>query len=219
MQIQMQTGMPPGIPILPVGQVNPGILNLPILKIASSEQTQNANNLPEPSWQLYPKFIEMGNLVMADLFSEVNKYLAKGVGSRYSCVLTDQPNSSYGGIPHVPWSTSPTLCQIRMRIFEKFRVIVDYVLVHLYKSGESGINWHFDSEALNTPIFSLSLGATRKFRFRRIELTSGWDYEYFLESGDLVEMKVGCQRQWKHCVPVEKTVKEVRMNCTFRLYE
>jgi len=81
------------------------------------------------------------------------------------------------------------------------------------------ISWHNDKEALNTPVASISLGATRLFRFRDIKETKGWEYELNLKSGDLVYMKEGCQRKYKHAVPVQKKVKDPRINLTFRQFE
>jgi len=96
-----------------------------------------------------------------------------------------------------------------------------------YKDGESNIGWHADRESLRSNVFSISFGATRKFRFRKIKETTGWDYELLLQSGDAVLMKapdlptgrLGCQSIYKHTVPIQKNVSQPRVNLTFRQFE
>ena len=95
----------------------------------------------------------------------------------------------------------------------------DYVLVHIYYSGKGSIAYHNDSEAMNSSIASVSFGSTRKFRFRKIGKTKGWDHEFRLGSGDLFMMYKGCQSKYMHSVPIERSVKSQRINLTFRKYE
>ncbi len=63
----------------------------------------------------------------------------------------------------------------------------DYALVHLYRDGKDKIDKHSDREARKTHVASLSLGERRKFRFQRSGLTSGWEKEFELEGGDLLD--------------------------------
>lgn len=101
----------------------------------------------------------------------------------------------------------------------------DYILIHIYRDGSDNIGWHNDREAMSTPIGSLSLGATRKFRFRKIDETKGWEYEFELRSGDFVFMKgkdnnrKSCQKVYKHTVPKTSNTIGPRINFTFRKYE
>lgn len=170
-------------------------------------------------WDYHPKFITNGDAVMEQLLPEVEPFIMKGVGTRLSCVFTSSGNSIYPELQTVDWPLSPTLTLIRNLLEQDFGTRFDYCLVHVYLNGSTGINWHNDKEALNSNIASISLGATRKFRFRKIDAPNGWDHEYHLNSGDLILMKPGCQRRWKHTVPIEKTVKNIRMNLTFRQSE
>ncbi len=95
----------------------------------------------------------------------------------------------------------------------------------MYRNGLDTIGWHNDKEALNTPVVSISLGATRKFRFRKIKDKEGkinkvgYEKELLLKSGDCLFMKDSCQKIYKHCVPTEKTVKAPRINLTFRKFD
>jgi len=52
---------------------------------------------------------------------------------------------------------------------------------------------------------------------RKIKETRGWDYEWDLNAGDLIIMKVGCQSQYKHTVPKQLRVTKPRLNLTFRV--
>lgn len=91
--------------------------------------------------------------------------------------------------------------------------------MHLYPDEKAGISWHNDREAMKTPIISISLGDTRKFRLRPITETKLYSTEYELNHGDLFLMKTGCQTQYKHCVPGESSKKLPRINLTFRQIE
>ena len=108
-------------------------------------------------------------------------------------------------------------------IKRKFDIDVDICLCNLYETGVRNIGYHSDSEsdmssANGGPhVFSISMGATRKFRIRKKTETSGWHEELILNSGDLVHMRGNCQKLYKHSVPVEKKVTEPRINLTFRV--
>lgn len=61
------------------------------------------------------------------------------------------------------WSDAPSILNEICKIVENFtKEKYDYVLVHIYPSGNSSIGAHFDKEAMNSSIASVSLGATRK---------------------------------------------------------
>ena len=113
--------------------------------------------------------------------------------------------------------------KIAKRIENEFGVSVDMCLCNLYEDGTRNIGWHSDSESDMSKdnggphVFSISLGATRKFRFRNKSETTGWHEELILKSGDMVHMQRNCQDLYKHTVPVEKNVTGPRINLTFRV--
>ena len=122
-------------------------------------------------------------------------------------------NFSYGKVPIYNWENGPTILHEICKIIENYtKENYDYVFVHIYPSGDSGISWHNDTEAMNSSIASVSLGATRKFRLKKIGRTSGWDQEFYLNDGDLIWMhgpdsktgRLSCQQIYYHTVPVEK---------------
>ena len=140
------------------------------------------------------------------------------LSKRRSCVfkMTNRGDTEYTVLQE--YSPPLLIRRIWRRLYAFTGIQFDYVLVHIYQNGEDHISWHNDKEALDTPIASLSFGAKRKFRFRDINETKGWCAEYELQNGDLVLMKAGCQRKYKHCVPATKTCTEPRINLTFRCY-
>lgn len=128
-----------------------------------------------------------------------------------------EPEYGYSGAQQENKKITPTLNQLlkvmRVHFDEKF----DSVLCNLYQNGKEYIGYHADREARETVVASLSLGATRKFRMRKIKETRGWDYEWDLNAGDLIIMKVGCQSKYKHTVPKQLRVTKPRLNLTFRV--
>jgi hypothetical protein len=169
------------------------------------------------------------------VFNEVDKLCIRSASKgRRSCVLPLHEINlvnfvySFGsGSDEKEKEDIPFIQEIREKIELYIGKIFDYVLVHIYESGEGSINYHTDREAMNTTIASISLGATRKFRFKEIGKKTGYDYQLLLKSGDLVLMHpgnennnfTGCQQKYLHCVPVEKKVKDMRINLTFRQYD
>ena len=95
-------------------------------------------------------------------------------------------------------------------------------LANLYEDGTQGMGWHRDDEASlraaehETVIASLSLGATRKFRFKHIHTDAKVDL--MLHSGQLIVMKGQTQRYWKHMLAKSSKVQEPRINLTFRYF-
>ena len=185
-------------------------------------------------WTYKPKFIpsyvfEPFYEIMQDYFNpRINK-------KRISCFFdgihspnqNDEHETGYGSIPGYRWKDAPPILIEICKLAEQYtNEKYDYVLVHLYTSGEASINWHNDSEALRSSIASISLGATRKFRLKTIGRKTGWDSEFHLNNGDLIWMHgpnqttsgLSCQQIYLHTIPVEKTVKNPRINLTFRQY-
>ena len=128
-------------------------------------------------------------------------------------------NYTYSGISCNPDPWTKELLEIKKDI-ESFMPEEDFnsVLLNLYRDGNDKVSWHADDEkglGNNPTIASLSLGATRFFDLKhkdnpelkmRIDLTPG----------SLVIMTGELQHHWLHQIPVQKTIKEPRINLTFR---
>lgn len=186
-------------------------------------------------WTYKPQLIP--SFVFQPLLTIMRDYCQRGNNrKRHSCVFVDihSPVTSvtkeigYNHIPLYRWQHAPSILHEVCKIIEdQTAENYDYVLVHIYESGEAGIGWHNDKEALNSSIASLSLGATRKFRLKKIGRKTGWDHEFSLKDGDMIWMhgpdpttgRESCQKIYLHTVPVEKKVKGPRINLTFRQYE
>jgi hypothetical protein len=171
-------------------------------------------------WSHIPGFIANADAVFAILYQQLYPLMIKN-NSRYSCSFnkTINNNNNYNNIPCYNFITNETLLNILNTIENTMNVKFDYCLCHLYIDGNSSISWHNDKEALNTSVLSLSLGETRKFRFRLIGQTSGYVEEISLKSGDLVLMYPNCQQYYQHCIPKELKVSKPRINLTFRNYD
>lgn len=117
-----------------------------------------------------------------------------------------------------PWLES--LSEIKHDVQQMTGHTFNSVLVTFYRNGNDHVTWHADDEEELGPhpvIASLSLGATRKFQFRHKhdDITGS----VYLTAGDLLLMRPKFQADWEHCVPGEPTIKEPRINLTFRKVE
>ena len=91
------------------------------------------------------------------------------------------------------------------------------VLLNQYRDGNDKVGWHSDDEkgmGTTPTIASVSLGATRRFDLRHKETNE--DIKMYLKSGSLLVMAGELQNYWRHQIPVEKKVKDMRINLTFR---
>jgi alkylated DNA repair dioxygenase AlkB len=128
-------------------------------------------------------------------------------------------NYTYSGIncnPH-PWTKE--LLEIKKEI-ESFLSGIDFnsVLLNLYRDGNDKVSWHADDEkglGINPTIASLSLGATRHFDLKHKD-NPNLKMRIDLTPGSLVIMTGELQHNWLHQIPVQKTIKEARINLTFR---
>lgn len=63
-------------------------------------------------------------------------------------------------------------------------------------------------------IASVSFGATRRFDLRHFD---GEKLSINLEDGSVLIMAGELQQYWKHQVPIQRKIKEPRINLTFRV--
>jgi alkylated DNA repair dioxygenase AlkB len=92
------------------------------------------------------------------------------------------------------------------------------VLLNQYRDGNDKMGWHSDNEkelGKNPVIASLSLGATRFFDLKHKRIKS-LKKRLELPAGSLLIMCGSTQESWLHQVPQQKTVKDSRINLTFR---
>lgn len=106
-------------------------------------------------------------------------------------------------------------------------VTFDGCLVNLYRDGRDSVAWHSDDEPdMGDPVVaSISLGATRAFRFRAIRPVSATASALVpnaasvdLEAGSLLVMDRGVQGLYQHTLPRTTRADRQgrRVNLTFR---
>lgn len=124
---------------------------------------------------------------------------------------------SYSGLKMQvrPWIEPVSL--LRELAQEHAGVKFNSVLVNLYRNGEDKVSWHRDNEpelGREPVIASLSLGASRRFKFRHLRTKEV--VEATLHPGSLVVMSGLSQACWEHEIPRQATVAMPRINLTFR---
>lgn len=95
------------------------------------------------------------------------------------------------------------------------------ILVNWYEDGSKYISPHSDNEPeliKGSPILSLSFGATRRFRLKKIP-GGEQDTVVELKNNSFVIMGGTCQTTHKHEVLKEPGCKNKRINITFRQFE
>ena len=91
------------------------------------------------------------------------------------------------------------------------------VLINWYRDGNDYIGWHSDNEKqikLNSSIYTISLGITRKFKIKSNNKDEKLDFllnnnSYFVMGGEF-------QRYYKHHIPKSKKIKDSRISITLR---
>ncbi len=114
-----------------------------------------------------------------------------------------------------PWL--PVLLEIKTQVEELTQDTYQGVLLNYYPDGLAGMGWHADDErdlVPNAAIASVSFGATRRFDLRHKD---GERLSINLEDSSVLIMTGELQQYWKHQVPVQRKVKEPRINLTFRV--
>jgi hypothetical protein len=177
--------------------------------------------------------------VLKQIEPHCRKYTNKLYGKEYearriSCVVGV---SKYGALHTVGWDDIPLVRELRDHLTEHVlpgyaatdqtkRPVEKrflYCLVHIYRDGTRMIGEHCDRECVSTPVASVSFAppnVTRTFYFRpktrKGEKKKPIAATYDLGHGDLLMMKAGCQRRFKHAVPEVKDMDQPRINMTFR---
>lgn len=124
----------------------------------------------------------------------------------------------YSGLLHQPEPWPPISQSLRDDLNALTGVGFNSVLLNHYRSGDDYMGWHSDAERSLGPepvIASLSLGCSRLFRFRS-RSDKRLVREMTLEPGSLLVMSAEVQLGWQHMLPKMRSLKQERINMTFR---
>lgn len=126
----------------------------------------------------------------------------------------------YSGVEHVAEGWTPAVREVREHLeaeLEQRRF--NGVLLNLYRDGNDSMGWHADDERElgdDPLIASVSLGAERPFRLRRLGTARAESAHLVLPHGSLLIMSGATQANWQHCLPRRKRIRAPRVNLTFR---
>jgi alkylated DNA repair dioxygenase AlkB len=126
---------------------------------------------------------------------------------------------AYSGLTLTALDWTDTLQDIRHEIETACSQRFNSVLLNLYRDGQDSMGWHSDDEAelgRNPVIASLSLGATRIFKFRHKNKAQQKPLAVELNDGSLLLMAGETQHHWLHGVGKQSRRDGARINLTFR---
>lgn len=124
----------------------------------------------------------------------------------------------YSGLTWAPRPWTGELSAIRAHIEALCDSRFNGALLNLYRDGRDSMGWHSDDEAELGPaptIASLSLGAPRRFVFRR-RADPKTRRALELPHDSLLIMRGGTQAHWQHALPKTARPAAPRINLTFR---
>ena len=124
---------------------------------------------------------------------------------------------SYSGITLTASPYSDLVDAIARKIEIKTGLTFNSVLINYYRDGKDSMGWHADNEpelGKNPMIASLSLGSARDFVLKHNQ-RSDLRKVFSLNSGSLLLMGKGIQKNWKHALP-KRAHAGPRINLTFR---
>ncbi len=188
----------------------------------------DGNEMPHAEVLYYPHFFtkEESDTFFADLLAHIHwshdditifgkKMKVPRLQAWYGD--TDKPYR-YSGMLLTPHAWTDTLLAIKKRIEIATQTEYTSVLINQYRDGKDSVGWHADDEpslGINATIASVSLGATRKFRFR-YTTNHALKTQAMLTHGSLVMMQGETQHYWQHEVPKTSQKTDIRINLTFR---
>jgi alkylated DNA repair dioxygenase AlkB len=124
---------------------------------------------------------------------------------------------TYSQVKKEPQAWTPELLEIKGRLEKLCGGVFNSCLLNLYHTGEEGMGWHSDNEKEldpNSPIVSVSLGASRKFSFKHTTDTD--KVNVTLQHGSVLLMHPPTQNYWVHSLLTTKVATPPRINLTFR---
>ncbi len=137
---------------------------------------------------------------------------------RLTCWMGDAAYT-YSGLTNVPAPWNENVQRIRDVAEKLSGTDFNGVLLNLYRDGRDSMGWHADDEAAldSAPIIaSVSLGATRRFRFKPKPHHTAQALGVDLAHASVLVMRGATQKNWLHAVPKSAKKLAPRINLTFR---
>ena len=129
---------------------------------------------------------------------------------------------SYSSLSLTPKAWTTTLLEVRNQLAETIEKPFNSVLLNLYRNGNDSMGWHSDDEwemGLDPVIASISLGSSRKMKFRHRFDSQVSNFALELTKGSLLIMAGTTQKFWQHEIPKTKKLVGDRLNLTFRFIQ
>ena len=111
------------------------------------------------------------------------------------------------------------LINLKNKIETKFnnKYNFNYILLNKYENGNHNLGMHSDDEeGLYGPIVSISLGCSRFFDIKH-KFNNSIKKRLELNNGSILIMDGDTQDFYKHGIPIQKKIKNCRINLTFRI--
>lgn len=174
----------------------------------------------------YPDFFSQqeSDLFFAALLKEVSwkqepivLFGKKVMQPRFTAWYGDE-SYSYSGTKMSPQKWTPTLQKIKNKIEKEFGIIFNSALLNQYRNEQDSMGWHRDNEkelGSNPVICSVSLGATRDFKFKHAQ-NKDLKTAAPLSPGSVLFMQGATQHHWLHALPKRTKACDARINITFR---
>ena len=172
-------------------------------------------------------FSKYKNIFDSENYKSVNMNDRNYKLNRKTIVLVDEDLINYV-IPKI-WGENISVIKFDEEIKEikdKLEKDLEYkfniCLCNYYPNGKSNISFHSDNEEKGDIecIGSISLGVPREFAFRKKgDETKEIIKKINLESGSLLVMDSGCQKNYEHTLLTNKEIKLPRLNITFRNFK
>jgi alkylated DNA repair dioxygenase AlkB len=185
------------------------------LELRNAEASYNPDFIaPEESKRYYESFLKLDWKI-----EDIIVYGKPCKQNRYTCFYGTQGKTyRYSGIKCEPIPWTPELLEIKQMVEDKTGLNYDVCLLNYYKDGTHNLGSHSDNErdlVKGSPIVSISLGAERFFDIQH-KFLKNIKKRLVLKNGSLLVMGKGMQKNYKHGIPKQMTVKEGRINLTFR---
>lgn len=182
-----------------------------------------------PNWLTAQESVSWMSALIDELNWEQPEIIIAGVPRRIPRLQAwcgdDSAIMVYSGRRFYPQPWHPVLTCLRHRLGELLGRDFNSVLVNQYRDGNDSVGWHSDDEPELGPapcIASVSLGATRRFSFKKrckagaTSKTRQKNIGLDLHNGDLLVMAGLTQKKWHHSLPKTKKCVGERVNLTFR---